>query len=102
MKTDTKQISIVVTSRNDGKIGGELERIQTFVTSLIDQCNRFQLDAELILVEWNPPVQKPSLAEVIKWPKSSVCQIRIIQVPQAIHDRFENSDVIPLFQMIAK
>src|SRR5690606_26062991 len=37
------------------------------------------------------------------WTKSSVfCPVRIIQVPGFIHNRFQNSDEIPLFQMIAK
>lgn len=103
MKSDSKQISFVVTFRNDGKTGDELMRMQTFITLLLEQCDRFHLDAELVLVEWNPPAQKPLLAEALKWPKpSSSCPVRIIQVPQVIHERFENSDVIPLFQMIAK
>ncbi len=103
MKTDVKQISFVVTSRNDGETDDELMRLQTFVSSLSAQCDRFHLDAELILVEWNPPAQKSLLVDAIKWPKpSSACTIRIIQVPQTIHKRFENSDVISLFQMIAK
>ena len=61
MKSNSKQISFVVTSRNDGETGDELARIQTFVSSLVDQCERFHLDAELVIVEWNPPAQKPLL-----------------------------------------
>lgn len=33
---------------------------------------------------------------------SDVCKVRIIQVSTEIHSRFKNSNVIPLFQMIAK
>jgi hypothetical protein len=98
-----KKLSFVVTSRNDGITGSELNRTQIFVDSLLEQCSRFKLDAELIVVEWNPPEHKPLLADALTWTKSSVfCPVRIIQVPGFIHNRFQNSDEIPLFQMIAK
>lgn len=97
-----KKLSFVVTSRNDGSTGEELRRMQIFVSSLVEQCERFRLHAELILVEWNPPADMPSLAEAITWGRSSFCTVRIIRVPQELHNRFENSDAIPLFQMIAK
>ena len=98
----TKKISFVVTSRNDGETEEERRRMQIFASSLVEQCERFQLDAELILVEWNPPADKTSLAEAIQWRRSTTCPIHIIHVPRELHNRFENADVIPLFQMIAK
>lgn len=103
MKPKSKKVSIVVTSRNDGTTNREMNRLQIFAASLVEQCERFRLDAELILVEWNPPAAKPSLADAISWPRPSrACPIRIISVPEEIHRRFENSNKIALFQMIAK
>jgi hypothetical protein len=48
-------LSIVATARNDGHGGDLLHRMQLFVENVIGQCNRHNLDAELVLVEWNPP-----------------------------------------------
>lgn len=100
---ELKRISFVVTSRNDGETNDELVRIQVFVASLLEQCDRFDLDAELIIVEWNPPSQRLPLAEALRWPeKLAPCSVRVIRVSEEIHRRFKNSEIIPLFQMIAK
>ena len=61
-------LSVVVTSRNDGHGGNPLERLQAFVNTFDAQCRRFGLDAELIIVEWNPPVDRPRLHEIVTAP----------------------------------
>jgi len=96
-------ISIVVTSRNDNHGDKLLFRMQTFVDCLLDQCKRYQLPAELVIVEWNPPDDRPPLAQALRWPGNDRhCRVRIIQVPSRIHRRFQHSDKLGLFQMIAK
>jgi hypothetical protein len=77
--------------------------MQIFVNGLVEQCDRHKLHAELILVEWNPPADREKLIEVLKYPKGEgYCSIRIIEVPPQLHSRFQYSDRLPLFQMIAK
>ena len=76
--------------------------MQVFVEALSEQCGRHGLDAELILVEWNPPHDRPRLAEALRWPVSRRCKVRIIEVPSELHRRFDNGQIIPLHQMIAK
>jgi hypothetical protein len=96
-------LSIVSVSRNDEHGGHLLERMQIFIDSLNEQCNRYQLETELIIVEWNPPENKKMLHEVIQWPDNrGFLTTRIIQVPNTLHSTFKNSDRIPLFQMIGK
>lgn len=96
-------LSVVVTSRNDDHGGNALHRTQLFVTGVLEQASRYNLDAELIIVEWNPPPDRPKLAQVLKWStKAGPCSVRIIEVPSAVHGRFDHSDRLPLFQMIAK
>jgi hypothetical protein len=96
-------ISIVVTTRNDDHGGSLLRRTQTFINALIGQCKRHDLPAELLIVEWNPPVDRPRLAQALRWPADpSPCQVRIIEVPPALHARLKISEVLPLFQMIGK
>ncbi len=99
----TPYLSFVVTSRNDNHGGDLLRRMQLFVTGLLAQCKRFNLPSELIIVEWNPPSDRPPLVEALKWPaEAGPCEVRIITVPPEIHCRFKYSDKLPLFQMIAK
>lgn len=96
-------LSIIITARNDDHGGNFLTRLQIFVDSLIEQTNRFGLNSELIIVEWNPPRHNLKLAKVLIWPtENKFCKIRIIEVPPKIHRRYKHSKNLPLFQMVAK
>ncbi|MBI5057048.1 MAG: glycosyltransferase family 2 protein [Nitrospirae bacterium] len=97
------KMSIVVTARNDNHGGGFIHRMQIFVNGLLAQCERHKLMAELIIVEWNPPVEKPRLSQALIWPDNSgFCTVRIIEVPPAIHNQYKYAHKLPLYQMIAK
>jgi hypothetical protein len=99
----TPYLSVVVAARNDNHGGNMLRRMQIFVNGVLEQCRRYQLDAELIIVEWNPPTDNPPLAEALSWNISdSPCTVRIIEVSSEIHQRLNYSQSLPLFQMIAK
>jgi hypothetical protein len=96
-------LSVVVTSRNDNHGGSLLRRMQTFVNAFIAQCRRHSVSAELIIVEWNPPPDRPRLDVALEWPAlMEPCQVRIIEVPAELHGRLAGSESLPLFQMIAK
>ena len=95
-------LSVVAASRNDDHGGGLRDRMQHFVSGFAAQCDRFSLPCELIMVEWNPPGDKPGLTEALEWPESAMCSYRVIQVGENIHKRMDNADRLPLFQMIAK
>ena len=96
-------LSIVATTRNDDHGGDALARTQIFLDALAAQCERHGLDAELVLVEWNPPADRPGLRDALRWPAAGDhFEARIVEVPESIHSRLENSDQLPLFQMIAK
>lgn len=103
MGQKSPELSIVVSARNDDHGGNFMRRMQIFVTGLLEQAKRFQLDSELITVEWNPPHETPRLADAMAWPSgASPCSVRIIEVSPELHSRFRYSDRIHLFQMIAK
>jgi hypothetical protein len=95
-------LSVVVTSRNDGHGGDPLARLQAFVNTFDAQCRRFHLDAELIIVEWNPPADRPRLHQVIRRPGGCAFPLRYIEVPAPLHERLPRASVLPLFQMIGK
>lgn len=95
-------LSVVVTSRNDGHGGDPLARLQAFVNTFDAQCRRFGLDAELVVVEWNPPADRPRLHELVRRPANCVFDLRFIEVPEALHLSLPHPHVMPLFQMIGK
>lgn len=95
-------LSFVAASRNDDHGGRLLERMQIFIDALAGQCATHQLSAELVLVEWNPPGDRPPLGEALRWPAIDQLSIRLITVGAEEHGRFAHSSQLPFFQMIAK
>jgi hypothetical protein len=96
-------ISVVVAARNDNRGGNTLGRLRNFLAAWVGQATRFHLPSEIIIVEWNPPMDHPTLMESLEWPNDpNPCQIRFIQVPREIHQRYPNPHAVPLHQMLAK
>jgi len=102
VESPSTYLSIVLTSRNDGHGGNPLARLQAFVNTFDAQCRQFGLDAEVIVVEWNPPADRPRLHDVIRRPAHCAFDIRFIEVPEALHLSLPHPHVMPLFQMIGK
>lgn len=99
----TPYLSVVATARNDNHGGNMLRRMQIFVNGLIAQSRRFNLPTELIIVEWNPPSDRPPLSEALTWTvENSFCTVRIIEVPPDLHQQLRYAQALPLFQMLAK
>src|SRR5439155_21222927 len=96
------QLSVVATSRNDEHGGHLFARMQLFVDGLAEQAGRFRLPVELVLVEWNPPTDRPPLAEALRWAPNEYFLPRVITVPPDVHRTFPHADGLPLFQMIGK
>ena len=102
-KDEKPYLSIVVTARNDDHGEGFLERMQIFVSGILEQLTKYDLSSELIIVEWNPPSDRPRLSEAISWThKDGPCKIRIIEVSPDIHNKFQHSDKIQLFEYKGK
>ena len=77
--------------------------MQAFVNGLIGQAKQYDLALELVLVEWNPPPDRPRLAEALRWPADfGPVAVRIIEVPARIHAQYRYASALPLYQMIAK
>lgn len=80
-----------------------LYRMQHFIDGYLYQFNKFNIPSELIIVDWNPPVDRPPLAEVLKIPAQlGSCAIRFITFPAELHHKLPHGAELPLFQMIAK
>ncbi len=96
------KLSVVATTRNDDHGGNQLARPQLFINGLAEQCDQFKLPVELLLVEWNPPADRPPLAEALRWPRSDWFQPSVLVVPPEQHRTLAHAGKLPLFQMIAK
>ena len=96
-------LSLVVTARNDDHGGNLLGRMQIFVDGWLAQARRYNIPSELIVVEWNPPADRPPLAEALKWFNDrGPCDVRFITVPPKTHGRYQHGTNLPLYQMIGK
>lgn len=96
-------LSIVVTTRNDNHGGDLLKRTSAFVNNVFEQSKKWNVSVELIIVEWNPPKDKPLLKEVLPKPKKDCpVSLKYIVVPNEVHNEYKNAHSIPLYQMIAK
>lgn len=98
-----QKVSFVVAARNDDYGGNFLQRMQVFVSSLLELAREEKLSGELVVVEWNPPEATSSLRHALQWPSPpDDFAVRFVCVPKAIHLRHENADRMPMFEYIAK
>src|SRR3989442_2349506 len=89
-------LSIVVTTRNDDHGGDPLKRLQAFVNAFDEQARRAGLDAEVIVVEWNPPPERPTVGALLRLPDPRWCTYRFVQVPPELHAGLPHADFLPL------
>ena len=92
-------LSVVAAARNDDYGGDFLSRLQVFVNLLAYQFTTFGIDGELLLVDWNPPKDKPLLKDALTWPRN--LKARVFVVGNEIHDKFPNPRNVTMFQFIA-
>jgi len=95
-------LSIVTISRNDEHGVDPQRRTQIFIDSYAWQAEHYKLETELILIDWNPPKEKPGLADVLNFPANEYFYARVITVPPEVHEGFRYSEALPLFQFIGK
>lgn len=86
-------LSIVIPCRNDNYAGDMCKKLIISLTILIKQLNKFNLETEIIIVEWNPPKNKPKLSlEISKLKNLGKITIRIIEVNPSIHNSYVGSE----------
>ena len=95
-------LSIVTISRNDEHGGDPNRRTQIFINSYAWQAEHYKLETELILIDWNPPKEKPGLADILNFPANDYFYTRVIVVPPEVHEGFRYNNGLPLYQFIGK
>src|SRR5581483_3008545 len=94
--TASPYLSIVVAGRNDNYGGNFLDRLTVFARHM-GEMNRLWPDLfEVVVVEWNPPAERPPLADAIDWSMLPNC--RIVTVPRDVHALFDNPGKMPIFE----
>ena len=95
-------LSIVAASRNDNH-GNNLDlRTNLFIKSLAENCKRYKIKSELILVEWNQIPNTKTLSDRLDIVSNEYFILKVITVSKDYHLSFPNSDKLEFFQMIAK
>lgn len=100
---DNVPLSIVITTRNDTHVERMKERTQAFLDGIYYLAERFKRNVEIIIAEWNPPADRPSMAEQYHYPAShKFVSTVIVTVSNALHAGYKYAKDLPLYQMIAK
>ena len=90
-------LSLVTVTRNDDYAGGMLKRLQFCLDILYEQIERYKLECELIIVDWNPPAENIRLKDALIFPvRSDYMSIRIIEVDNKYHKKFKHNEVTPI------
>jgi len=93
-----------VQCRNDDYGGGMLTRLNRMLATATFMLHEAGIPSEIIVVEWNPPVGKAPIAEVIgRAPGTeATVPIRVIRVPTAVHMTLPHHKAHPIFEHIAE
>ena len=95
-------LSIVAASRNDNHGNNLDERTNLFIKSLAENCKKYKIQSELILVEWNQIPNTKTLSDRLDLATNEYFHCKIVTVSQKHHLNLPNSDRLKFFQMIAK
>jgi hypothetical protein len=92
--------SFIVASRNDNHGGNMREKNIFFINRWLYHVKKYDLNCELIIVDWNSKIPLRKLIKPALLKKNQI--IKIIQVSNKTHNKFKNSKKINFYQMIAK
>lgn len=83
MSSQVPYISVAFVNRNDG-YGGDLEeRIAKFIDYYARYADRWPGLFEFVIVDWNPPAERPGLADAFEWEKLG--DVTHVCVPPGVH-----------------
>ena len=98
--TNDPYLSVIASARNADDEALKLLRL--FCKSLGQQAQKFEMPLELILVEWNPPLDRSPLSQALEsWLEGLPIDLKIITVPFEVHDKFLLSRVVNSYDHIA-
>ena len=91
------KVSFVICTRNDDYAPSMAERQKKAFDVLFGQLDQQGVNSEIIIVDWNPMPDRPSMNELLAPPsQSQSISIRYISVPPEIHNQFQAADLTPM------
>lgn len=95
-------LSVVSYSRNDTHRADAPRRMAASYGGLVAQLEKFGLDAELVLVDWNPPPDRPPLREVLTWPaEPRHVSVRIVEAAPGYQRRLPGGAKSAVYSSVA-
>lgn len=82
-------LSIVGWTRNDGYTASYAERTIHAIGVLVRQLEAHRISSELIVVEWNPPEDRPRMSDLLGRPDTRHTTVRFIEVEEKYHRRLK-------------
>ncbi len=79
-------VSFIFSARNDDHCESFMRRFQNSLNVLRETAASYQLDHEIIIVQWNPFTNLPGLEDVLVFDEKITSPVRIITVPVELHD----------------
>ena len=93
-------LSIVIAARNDGYGGDFLGRLRISLQVIAELTKTYGVETEVVIVEWNPPSDRPRLSEATVIPDG--LRLRIVTVPAELHSSVDGAELMPMFEYRAK
>jgi hypothetical protein len=94
-------LSFVFTGSNACYGGDFIQRMQNCLDNLYGLLEQHGFDADVTVVEWNPPKDRPRIADALDW-NSKWIQTKIITVPGEVHNSLPNPHGEKFFEYVAK
>ena len=102
MSTDQPYLSIITASRNDDFAGGIIPRLEYTINILLEQLDRYKVESEIILVDYNYVLNRPKLKEAIHLhQETEYCTVRMIEVAPSYHQRYRYWEKLPVYMAVA-
>ena len=95
-------LSVVSYSRNDTHRADAPRRMAASYGGLVAQLEKHGLDAELVLVDWNPPADRPPLRDVLSWPADPRhVSVRIVEAGPEYQRRLPRGEKTSVYSSVA-
>ena len=101
MGSNLSYLSFCFTGSNAQYGGDFIQRMQKCLDNLYELIERYECDADVTIVEWNPPKDRPRLCDAVEF-NNSYIQTKIITVPENVHNSIPNPHSEKFFEYIAK
>jgi hypothetical protein len=93
----------VLSGRNDEAMGDFAGRVQAFIDHFSIAAWAMNISAEIIIVEWNPPSSRPSLAKILKaGAPHNRLPVFVASVSPELHARLSKASSTEFFEYAAK